>query len=29
MERYVSGNWRLTFRELDGQIFDLDLEDYH
>ena len=25
----VSGNWRLTFREVDGQLFDLDLEDYH
>ncbi|MEE8444903.1 MAG: type II toxin-antitoxin system RelE/ParE family toxin [Alphaproteobacteria bacterium] len=25
----VSGNWRLTFRIEDHQIFDLDLEDYH
>ncbi len=25
----VSGNWRLTFRILDGEIVDLDLEDYH
>ncbi len=25
----VSGNWRLTFRVRDGDIFDLDLEDYH
>ncbi|MDE0944549.1 MAG: type II toxin-antitoxin system RelE/ParE family toxin [Alphaproteobacteria bacterium] len=25
----VSGNWRLTFRMLDGDIIDLDLEDYH
>jgi toxin HigB-1 len=25
----VSGNWRLTFREAEGELFDLDLEDYH
>jgi toxin HigB-1 len=25
----VSGNWRLTFRFLDGDAFDLDLADYH
>jgi toxin HigB-1 len=25
----VSGNWRLTFWLKDGEIFDLDLEDYH
>lgn len=25
----VTGNWRLTFREADGRLFDLDLEDYH
>lgn len=25
----VSGNWRLTFRIRDDQIFELDLEDYH
>jgi len=25
----VSGNWRLTFRIKDGEIFELDLEDYH
>jgi len=25
----VSGNWRLTFQLHDGQIWDLDLEDYH
>ena len=25
----VSGNWRLTFREMEGKLFDLDLEDYH
>ncbi len=25
----VSGNWRLTFWIEEGQISDLDLEDYH
>ena len=25
----VSGNWRITFREADGYIDRLDLEDYH
>jgi len=25
----ITGNWRLTFRFEDGDIFDLDLEDYH
>ena len=25
----VTGNWRLTFRFEDGDIFDIDLEDYH
>ena len=25
----VTGNWRLTFRFQDGDIFDIDLEDYH
>jgi proteic killer suppression protein len=25
----VSGNWRITFRESEGEIVDLDLEDYH
>jgi toxin HigB-1 len=25
----VTGNWRLTFRFKDGDVFDLDLEDYH
>lgn len=25
----VSGNWRLTWKVVDGQIVDLDLEDYH
>ena len=25
----VSGNWRITFELIRGEIFDLDLEDYH
>jgi toxin HigB-1 len=25
----VSGNWRLTFDVEDGEIANLDLEDYH
>ena len=25
----VSGNWRLTFRFVDGDAYDVDLEDYH
>lgn len=25
----VSGNWRITFDLVDGEIADLDLEDYH
>ena len=25
----VSGNWRITFEEEDGQIDHLNLEDYH
>jgi proteic killer suppression protein len=25
----VSGNWRLVFRFVDGDAFDLDLTDYH
>jgi proteic killer suppression protein len=25
----VSGNWRITFRVEDGEIADLNLEDYH
>lgn len=25
----VSGNWRITFDIEDGEITDLDLEDYH
>ena len=29
MEHPVSGNWRLTFDIRDGEIWDLDLEDYH
>jgi proteic killer suppression protein len=25
----VSGNWRLTFDIRQGEIYNLDLEDYH
>ena len=25
----VSGNWRITFELVDGDIANLDLEDYH
>ena len=25
----VSGNWRLTFDVTNGEIYNLDLEDYH
>jgi proteic killer suppression protein len=25
----VSGNWRITFRFVDGDAFDVDLVDYH
>ncbi len=25
----VSGNWRLTFRFIDGNAYDVNLEDYH
>lgn len=25
----VSGNWRITFDVVDGEICNLDLEDYH
>ena len=25
----VSGNWRITFEERDGVIYNLNLEDYH
>ena len=25
----VSGNWRLTFRFTDGNVYDVDYEDYH
>lgn len=25
----VSGNWRITFEIEDGEISNLDLEDYH
>ena len=25
----VTGNWRITFTFEDGNVFDVDLEDYH
>ncbi len=25
----VSGNWRITFRLKEGDVFDVDLVDYH
>jgi proteic killer suppression protein len=25
----VTGNWRITFRFEAGNVFDVDLEDYH
>jgi len=25
----VSGNWRITFVLKNGEVYDLDLEDYH
>lgn len=25
----VTGNWRITFRFKDGNVLDVDLEDYH
>jgi proteic killer suppression protein len=25
----VTGNWRITFRFVDGHVVDVDLEDYH
>ena len=25
----VTGNWRITFRFEDGDVLDVDLEDYH
>ena len=25
----VSGNWRITFRLADGDVFDVNLVDYH
>ena len=25
----ISGNWRITFRFEDGDVFDVDLVDYH
>jgi toxin HigB-1 len=26
---WVSGNWRITFRFLEGEVYDISLEDYH
>jgi plasmid maintenance system killer protein len=25
----VSGNWRITFRFARGEVYDINLEDYH
>jgi len=25
----VSGNWRITFRFVNGEVLDINLEDYH
>ena len=25
----ISGNWRITFRFEDGNVYDVDLVDYH
>jgi proteic killer suppression protein len=25
----ISGNWRLVFRFVEGDVFDVDLIDYH
>ena len=25
----ISGNWRITFRFEDGDVYDVDLVDYH
>ena len=25
----VSGNWRITFSFEDGEVYDVNLEDYH
>ncbi len=25
----VSGNWRVTFQVADGDVYDVDYEDYH
>jgi proteic killer suppression protein len=25
----ISGNWRITFRMVEGNVFDIDLIDYH
>lgn len=26
---WVSGNWRITYRFVDGEVVDVNLEDYH
>ncbi len=26
---WVSGNWRMTFRFVKGEVHDINLEDYH
>ena len=26
---WVSGNWRITFRFVKGEVHDINLEDYH
>lgn len=25
----VSGNWRITFKFEEGEVYDVDIEDYH
>ena len=25
----ITGNWRVTFQIVDGDVFDVDYEDYH
>ena len=25
----ISGNWRVTFKIIDGDVFNVDYEDYH
>ena len=29
LKNRVTGNWRITFRFENGDVFDVDLEDYH